>query len=141
MERLLINAQDITPSRQESLRFEKLQRLVPYFQEGRESELDSVILIQDKKNRLLFDGNHRLTLARWYDRPMDAMLYRPGELVQDLAGKRLILPIDLENARLYRQLSIEMGFPTFDHLIEESLRVLEELTGRSAPNSLFTGIV
>lgn len=84
----MVNPQRIRPTLYGPPDLEKLTRLRPVFQRGQEAvnELPPVKIIQDPEmgiGTLLYDGNHRLTLAFAAKLLVPAFIYTLGEIIEE----------------------------------------------------------
>jgi len=97
----------------------QLEELEPFFQEGRQYELDPIVLIKDPKTEelLLFDGNHRMVLAAKYSVSIPFRIYNVGDVHKDSRGEFTITKALLNETRECRQWAQQRGSRLFKNML------------------------
>ena len=123
VERAIINVKDVKPSTVRPFEGRRLRQLEPVFRDAAVcgssvlEEVPPVILIKDPKSgeRLLYDGNHRLTLATIYGISMfPALIAEVGDTLVLEGFEHKIEPYEVSLCREFGEKAKQAGYDSFD---------------------------
>lgn len=127
MEKMLVWSTAALPCSFEPLNKIKLKNLKPFFEIGRQIELDPVQLIADDMGLLTYNGHHRLALADKYKKMLNGNLYRLGDEIE-FEGEIIIVDKQLiQSLRSKRSETKFYGINTFNDLYAASFGELSRL--------------
>jgi|SRR3989344_7196433 len=119
-----LNLGKLVPTRPVLLDPTNLEKLEPLFKEGRQGELDPIVIIHDPDTDelLLEDGNNRTALAMKYGVQIPYKIYEVGDTHTDSVGSFVIDKGLLALNRKFRAKAKERGFNNFQEYYEMSMR-------------------